>query len=215
MTRAPGFCGVILAAGASSRMGRDKALLPWPADVSHPTSWRQTFLGAAIEMLRPHTDLVIVVAGQNEDSIMPVVYSAGAFLISNPNPERGQFSSLQIGVQEVLNRGRDAAIISLVDRPPVLPKTVEALRAAFVAAPDPVWAVVPEFEAKHGHPYVIGREMIEAFLRAPATASARDVEHAQEAHILYQPVNDPRVCSNIDTPEDYQHLAKTNSGSAH
>lgn len=215
MTRAPGFCGVILAAGASSRMGRDKALLPWPADVTHPTSWRQTFLGAAIDMLRPHTDLVIVVAGQNEEAILPIVYSAGAFLITNPHPERGQFSSLQIGMQEVLNRGRDAAMVALVDRPPVLPKTIEALRAAFVAAPDPVWSVVPEFEGKHGHPYAIGREMIEAFLRAPATAVARDVEHAHQEHIFYQPVNDPRVCSNIDTPEDYQRLLHFNTGSAH
>jgi molybdenum cofactor cytidylyltransferase len=215
MTRAPGFCGVILAAGASSRMGRDKALLPWPVDVKNPTSWRQTFLGAAIDMLRPHTDLVIVVAGANEQAIMPVVYSAGAFLINNPHPEVGQFSSLQLGMQEVLNRGRDAAIITLVDRPPVLPKTVEALRAAFVAAPDPVWSVVPDFEGKHGHPYVVGREMIEAFLRAPAASSARDVEHAHQDHIFYQPVNDPRVCSNIDTPEDYQRLSQSNTGSAH
>lgn len=215
MTRAPGFCGVILAAGVSSRMGTDKALLPWPVDVKHPTTWRQTFLGAAIDMLRPHTDLVIVVAGANEQALLPVVYSAGAFLITNPQPERGQFSSLQLGMQEVLNRGRDAALVALVDRPPVLPKTVEALRAAFEAAPDPVWSVVPQFEGKHGHPYAVGREMIEAFLRAPSTATARDVEHEHQEHIFYQPVNDPRVCSNIDTPEDYQLLSGTPTGNAH
>ena len=215
MTRAPGFCGVILAAGASSRMGRDKALLAWPPDVTHPTNWRQTFLGAAIDMLRSYTDLVIVVAGTNEEAILPVVYSAGAFLITNPHPERGQFSSLQTGMQEVLNRGRDAAIVTLVDRPPVLPKTVEALRAAFVAAPDPVWSVVPDYEGKHGHPYVVGREMIDAFLHASATSIAREVEHAHQNHIFYQPVNDPRVCSNIDTPEDYQRLSQSNTGSAH
>jgi molybdenum cofactor cytidylyltransferase len=212
MTRAPGFCGVILAAGASTRMGRDKAMLPWHADITHPTSWRQTFLGAAIDMLRPHTDLVIVVAGKNEAEILPIVYSAGAFLITNPHPELGQFSSLQVGMHEVLNRGRDAALIALVDRPPVLPKTVEALRAAFEAAPDPVWSVVPQFEGKHGHPYAVGREMIEGFLRAPATSTARDVEHAQQQHIFYQPVNDPRVCSNIDTPEDYQRLTQASTG---
>ena len=214
MTRAPGFCGVILAAGASSRMGRDKALLPWPTDVT-PTNWRQTFLGAAIEMLRPHTDLVIVVAGENEEAVMPIVYSAGAFLVRNPQPDAGQFSSLRVGLHEVLNRGRDAAIITLVDRPPVLPKTVEALRAAFVAAPDQVWSVVPDFEGKHGHPYVVGREMIEAFLRAPATTSARDVEHAYQQHIFYQPVSDPRVCANIDTLVDYQNLSNSPIGSSH
>ncbi len=212
MTRAPGFCGVILAAGESSRMGRDKATLPWPPNAGQNASWRNTFLGASIEMLRPETDLVVVVAGKNADAIAPVVYSAGAFLTVNPNWQQGQFSSLQAGLQEVLNRGRDAAIVSLVDRPPVLQETVEALRAAYVAAPDRVWAVIPEFEGRHGHPLIAGREMIEIFLRAPAGANARDLEHANAAHILYQPVKDARVCANIDTPDDYARLSETKAG---
>jgi CTP:molybdopterin cytidylyltransferase MocA len=156
-----------------------------------------------------------VIAGENENAITPIVYSAGAFLVRNLQPELGQFSSLRVGLQEVLNRGRDGAIVTLVDRPPVLAKTVEALRDAFVAAPEQVWSVVPDFEGKHGHPYAVGREMIEAFLRAPATASARDVEHANEAHILYEPVSDPRVCANIDTPEDFQQLSQSPLGTAH
>jgi molybdenum cofactor cytidylyltransferase len=124
----------------------------------------------------------------------------------NPNPQQGQFSSLKVGLQEVLNRGRDAAIVTLVDRPPAEVQTIEQIKAAFLASDEQTWAVVPEFGGKHGHPIVIGREMIEAFLRAPIHSSARDVEHANQAHIRYLPVNDPLVVANVDTPEDFEKL---------
>jgi len=203
MGRALGLCGVILAAGESSRMGRDKALLPWPPQ----SGGTGTFLSAAIGLFDPYVDMVLVVAGKNEHSLAPVVYAAGASLVVNPDPERGQFSSLQTGLREVLNRGRDAAMITLVDRPPVQPATIEALNAAFERAlREWKWAVVPENQGKHGHPVLAGREMIEAFLRAPATASARDVEHAHEEKVVYVAVDDALVVANVDTPEQYAAL---------
>jgi molybdenum cofactor cytidylyltransferase len=205
MSRAASFAGVILAAGESSRMGRDKALLPWP-----PTDSRilpiQTFLSSAIRSLSPATDFVMVVAGKNEPDLAPIAYANGASVVTNPEPVRGQFSSLQVGLQEVLNRGRDAAIITLVDRPPVSASTVQALREAFEAAPQEIWAIVPEFSGKHGHPFVAGREMIERFLRETATSNAREVEHRHQRHIQYLSVNEPFIALNINTPEDYAKL---------
>jgi molybdenum cofactor cytidylyltransferase len=127
-------------------------------------------------------------------------------MVRNPNPEQGQFSSLQCGLREVLNRGRDAAIVTLVDRPAPSWQTIEQLKNAFLSGNDAVWAVVPEYAGKHGHPIVVGREMIEALLRAPATSSARDVEHAYQQHILYLAVSDPAVVANVDTPEDFENL---------
>jgi molybdenum cofactor cytidylyltransferase len=211
MVRAAGICGVILAAGASTRMGRDKALLPWPPVVEGAPAVN-TFLGAMIDLLQSQCDMVLVVAGQNSDSLQLVVDAHNAFLLVNPKPERGQFSSMQVGLREVLNRGRDAAFISPVDRPPVLPGTVQTLRTTFLDTEPDVWAVVPELSreggAVHGHPILIGREMMEAFLRAPATAVAREIEHAHQQHILYVRVADERVAANIDTPEEYERLLR-------
>jgi molybdenum cofactor cytidylyltransferase len=197
MALSPSFTGVVLAAGASLRMGRDKALLPWRGG---------TFLSWAIRTLQAVTELVIVVAGENEENLAPIVNAEAAFLVRNPDPAQGQFSSLRIGLENVLDRGRDSAIVTLVDRPPPAIETVEKIKNAFVNAGENIWAVVPEYEGKHGHPIAVGREMIEAFLRAPATSSARDVEHANQAHILYLKVDDPLVVANVDTPEDLQRI---------
>src|ERR671930_193511 len=159
----PSFCGVILAAGESSRMGRDKALLPWP-----PGAGSSTFLSTTIELLQARSELVTVVAGKNADSLRPIVYAAAAYL--------------------VINRHSDAFSDAYENEK---------------------WAVVPEHGGRHGHPIVIGREMIEAFLRAPATSTARDVEHSLQQRVLYVPVDDANVVANVDTPEEYGRLANT------
>ncbi|MBZ5705266.1 MAG: nucleotidyltransferase family protein [Acidobacteriia bacterium] len=189
-------------------MGADKALLPWPPVAPGSGATGQTFLSAAIQALNPFNDMVIVVTGRNEANLAAVVYANGAFVIQNPAPERGQFSSLQVGLQEVLSRGRDAAMVTLVDRPPVAAATLQQLHTAFeMALARRLWAVVPEYGGKHGHPILVSREMIEKFLKAPPTATARDIEHQNQAHIEYVPVADPFVALNVDTPADYAALA--------
>jgi molybdenum cofactor cytidylyltransferase len=206
MARAPSFAGVILAAGDSVRMGRDKALLPWPPSNPGGSPSSDTFLSAAIGSLFPGSDFIVVVVGNNEATLAPIIYAHGASLVINPDPSRGQFSSLQVGLREVLNHGRDAALVTLVDRPPVRAATIQILRENFESAEQNIWAVVPAFSGKHGHPYLAGREMIEAFLRVPATSTAREVEHAHQVHIRYVPVDDSFVAVNINTPEDYAGL---------
>jgi len=206
MGRSAAFCGLILAAGESSRMGRDKALLPWPPGAAGAIT-TETFLSAAIRLFSSHVDEVLVVVGKNEAALAPIIYANGASLVMNPDPMRGQFSSLRVGLREVLNRGRDAAMITLVDRPPVREDTLHALDLAFEQATiQRKWAVVPEYMGKHGHPILAGRELLEAFLRAPETSNARDVEHVHEDQIEYVPVDDPLVTINVDTPEQYAAL---------
>jgi molybdenum cofactor cytidylyltransferase len=187
-------------------MGTDKALLPWPPVAGTPSS-AQTFLSAAIESLNAFSEMVLVVVGKNASNIAPAVFANGADLVTNPAPQRGQFSSLQVGLHEVLNHGRDAAIVTLVDRPPANPATLQILCDAFTSAEYGKWAVVPEYGGKHGHPVLLAREMIEAFLKAAPTANARDIEHQNQQHIEYVAVDDPAVTLNVDTPEDYAALS--------
>ncbi|MGH9547228.1 MAG: nucleotidyltransferase family protein [Terriglobales bacterium] len=206
MSRAPSWCGVILAAGESSRMGSDKALLPWPPVANGMPFSGETFLSAAIRSLSSVTDQVVVVVGNNESELAPVVYVAGGSVVRNAAPENGQFSSLRLGVQAVLDLGRDAVMITLVDRPPASAAALVSLKAAFETAPPEIWAVVPEYNGRHGHPFLAGREMMEAFLKAPASGTAREVEHQHQQHLQYVPLDDPQVAMNVNTPEDYAAL---------
>jgi molybdenum cofactor cytidylyltransferase len=210
MTGAPHLCGVILAAGESSRMGADKALLPWPPAApgsSAPTS--QTLLSAAIHALRPLTRAVVVVAGKNAAHLAPTIDACGASLAVNPSPWRGQFSSLQAGLRELLVRGCDAAIVTPVDCPPLSAASLELLCESFAnALARGLWAVAPENNGKHGHPLLASRELIDAFLAAPATSNARAVLRKHPRRIEYVSVPDALEKAGLNTPEDYAARGK-------
>jgi CTP:molybdopterin cytidylyltransferase MocA len=199
--RSPAFAGVILAAGASSRMGTDKALLEFNGS---------TFLSGAIQLLQSACDYVLVVTGANTDLLRPIIYEHSGYLVANPKPERGQFSSLRLGLQGVLDRGRDTACVTLVDRPAARVDTLAKLQERFLqTTPESVWAAVPQFGEKHGHPVIFAREMIEVFLRADAVSTAREIEHEHQEKIEYVAVDDHRVVLNVNTPEDYSTLHHT------
>ena len=199
---------MIVGSGSASDIPSTWLGCAWPPVAPGSLTTGQTFLSGAIQALDPFSERVIVVVGKNEANLAPVIYANGASLVRNPDPERGQFSSLQVGLREVLNHGRDSAMVTLVDRPPATAATLNILCSAFADAPSEVWAVVPEYKEKHGHPFLVAREMIEAFLKAPPTATAREIEHQNLRHISYVAVEDARVTMNVDTPDDYAALSQ-------
>lgn len=197
------ICGIILAAGASSRMGRDKALLPWP-----PDSNSATLLSAAIAALKPFARAVVIVAGHNENNLASIAAACGAMLVRNPAPEHGQFSSMQIGLQAAVDAGFENAMITPVDCPPLSAPSLAQLRDTFEQArARGAWAVAPENNGRHGHPLFAGRKLIEAFLAAPATSNAREVKHAHAEKFEYISVPDPLLAADLNTPEDYAEAA--------
>jgi molybdenum cofactor cytidylyltransferase len=186
-------------------MGTDKAMLPWPPPPQGPTDPpRHTLLSAALLAFDPFTRLNIVVAGRNADAIAAMVGACGANLVRNPAPEKGQFSSLQIGLRDLLDPGCNAAIITPVDCPPLNPSSLERLHHAFLGAlTADFWAVAPEHDGKHGHPLLANRDLIDAFLKAPITGNAREVLHAHASRVVYVPVPESLAKAGLNTPQDY------------
>jgi molybdenum cofactor cytidylyltransferase len=204
------LAGLVLAAGDSTRMGTDKAMLPWPPPPQGPTDPpRHTLLSAVLLAFEPLTHINVVVAGRNADAVAPTVGACGAHLVRNPTPEKGQFSSLQIGLRDLLDRGCNAAIITPVDCPPLSPSSLERLHHAFLGAlTADFWAVAPEHDGKHGHPLLASRDLIDAFLKAPITGNAREVLHAHASRVVYVPVPESLAKAGLNTPQDYAAAAE-------
>ena len=190
---------IILAGGASRRMGSPKALLLFEG---------QTFLDRLIENASACCDEVVVVLGHQPDVIRAGITRSAKFVV-NERHELGQLTSLQCGLREV-DHPVDFVLFTPVDYPAVSQSTYSQLAAAF--HPGDVF-VVPEFEGKHGHPILFSGLLSFEFLNLPHTAAARDVVHAYRPETRYVPVLDRGVILDIDEPSDYQALLRNGRGS--
>ena len=185
--------GIILAAGTSSRMGRDKALLPFRGS---------TFLNHLIALLSSKTDPLIVVLGHNAGTIRKTL-PAGTRIVVNQCYELGMLSSLQTGLR-ALPVEANSALFTPVDHPAVRGETIDSLIAAFHRSGQPL--VIPRYEGRRGHPAILSREILDAILDLSPGASAKDVIRSHRHHTFFLDTADPGILSDIDLPADYQAL---------
>ena len=84
---------------------------------------------------------------------------------------------------------------------------MEKLRAGFDRAlAGGHWGVAPEHDGRRGHPLVVNRVLIDAFLAAPVTSNAREVKRAHAGMIDAVAVPDRLVSVDVNTPEEYAAL---------
>jgi CTP:molybdopterin cytidylyltransferase MocA len=191
--------GVILAAGASSRMGRPKALLPLGGEV-FVTRVCATLQEAGLDDL-------LVVAGAECAAIGDAIATAGlrARVIENPRREEGQLSSVLAGLAVADRPGVDAVLVHLVDVPLVRAATVRAVMDAFSRTRAPV--VRPVVGSRHGHPVLFSRRVFDDLRRADPSIGAKAVVRAHSAEVCDVPVDDEGACRDIDTPGEYARLS--------
>jgi molybdenum cofactor cytidylyltransferase len=190
------IAGLILAGGASRRMGTPKALL---------TIQGQTFLDRLIGLFAPICDSVMVVLGHDFESVWgrsPTCQDGLTFTI-NPDPERGMLSSLQCGLNE-LPANAAGVIFTPVDYPSFQSATLSRIAAAFRGRASDV--VIPVYRGRNGHPVCVSRRIVQELLALPATAQARDVIRQHRERTCFVDVEDPGVVVDIDTPDDYARL---------
>jgi molybdenum cofactor cytidylyltransferase len=175
---------IILAGGASRRMGSPKALLTYRGE---------TFLDRLIGIFSEMCDRTVVVLGYTHEQIRAGLRRQATFVV-NPHPERGQLSSLQCGLRAVADA--DAVFFTPVDYPAFEASTVRALlpyAGAFT---------MPRYDGKRGHPVLIDRTMVEELLAC--RTMARDVIRAHEP--FYVDVDDPGILEDVDDPAAYARL---------
>ena len=189
--------GVVLAAGRSSRMGRPKALLP-------AGSAGETFVGRIVRALRAGgVDDIVVVAGGVAAEINRVLSKEERppRVVINPAPERGQFSSLQVGLRAVSRPGVSAMLVTLVDVPLVTAATVAALLDAYRQTGAAL--VRPERGGRHGHPVIFDQSVFGEIRRAPADSSAKEIVAAHLDDSASVPIVEDGPFRDIDTPAEY------------
>jgi molybdenum cofactor cytidylyltransferase len=192
------IAGIILAAGASRRMGSPKALLNYRGE---------TFIDRLVRVISAACDPVIVVLGYHADAIRAQVRGQVRFVV-NPDPERGQLSSLQSGLM-VVPPESDGVLFTPVDSPAVEPKTVSRLAEAFARRDPATLLVIPRFNSKRGHPVCVSRSVIAELLALPPAGQAREVIRRHADRTQYVDVEDAGVLADIDDPEAYRRLAGT------
>jgi len=195
--------GIVLAAGASSRMGRPKALLPIGADTFVTRVCRTLLEGGANDL--------VVVAGAEHEAVAAAVAAAGlrARVVENTRRHEGQLSSLLAGLAVADRPGVDAVLVHLVDAPLVRAETARAVLAAFRRTHAPI--VRPDVGGRHGHPVLFARRVFDDLRRADPGVGAKAVVRAFAGEICDVPVDDEGACRDVDTPEDYARVVASRS----
>lgn len=196
--------GVILAAGASSRMGRPKAALPLTDRGDTFTSRLiRTFLAAGMPQ-------VVVVTGAWPDAVRRAAGPADCRVrvIHNPDWEQGQLTSLLagLGMRSPTTREADveAAVVTLVDVPLVRPATVATLVRQWRHTRAPI--VRPARGDLHGHPVIFDRSLFTALRAADPDQGAKAVVRRHADAILNVPIDDDGAFLDVDTMADYDAI---------
>ena len=197
MSRAPQVAGIVLAAGASSRMGRTKQLLPFRG---------QSILECVVDnALASRLHRVIVVLGHEAEVLEPLLENRAVTVVRNLHYQRGQSTSLNAGLR-MLNNESSAALFLLGDQPLITPEIIDRIIAAYETSRSPI--VLPVFEGRRGNPVLFAQETFARIAELSEDRGARPlfVEYAER--ILKVPVADPAIHLDIDTEEDYRRLLK-------
>ena len=188
--------GIILAAGASERMGMPKLLLPFEDTTS---------LGATIATVEAtRLDRVVVVTGFGAEMVEASIEARRSLIVTNPDYRRGNMSSLLVGV----DADPDAAAFILVpgDQPGMRREVVNDMVTLWEER-NP-WAAVTDYRDRSGHPMLISAAAIEELRRFPGEkVLGRLFLDTGDARVerLAEPVDAP---CDVNTPSDYERLLR-------
>lgn len=189
---------ILLAAGASSRMGEPKALVRWDG---------RTLIEWELDQLRAScVDDIVVVIGSRAEAVRRTLGAIDESLVFNQRWPQGRATSLAKGASALLAPGRarpDVIVIQNVDQPAlphVIDQLVATLRERGVEAVQPTFLDAAGKE-HGGHPVVLSGALLEEL--AQATEATEGLRAILERHApLRIPMPDePSVALDLDTPE--------------
>lgn len=187
---------IVLAAGYSSRMGGAfKPLLQIGVStvVEHAL---KSHLDAGIQDVR-------VVVGHRAGEVVEAVKHLGVSVVTNPDFDRGMFSSVQAGLA-ALHPKIQAFFIQPVDIPLVDPASIKAILADFQDRPRGI--IYPAYRGQRGHPPLIAGVYIPEIMSSPGPEGLRGILRGHEPDARDVEVDNEAVLLDIDTLKDYHHI---------
>lgn len=184
---------IVLAAGASTRMGRQKLTLPL-------ADGRPLVRAAVEQVLAADLDDVVVVLGREAEAVASALRGLPIRTVVNPRYAEGQSTSLRAGL-DALAQDTEAAVVALGDQPLPDPRLLRQLVEAFRASGRPI--VAPLYRDGRGNPVLFAASLFDELRGVQGDRGGRPVIARDPQRVAEVPV-DARMPADIDTPEDYE-----------
>lgn len=190
---------IILAAGASSRMGCNKMLLPWN---------NKTILSSVICTVKNAGLLPLVVLGYCADAILheisQYVDDSKSSIVIHENWQHGMITSIQAGM---LHGGENSYWLLHGDMPCLTSNMLETIIASMKNIEREKYDVVfPQYHNQHGHPVWVNRSIYNDILRLPQGERFRPFLETKKSIGVEVPFQ--AITMDIDTRETYDHYCK-------
>lgn len=184
---------IILAAGASTRMGKPKQLLPYQGS----SLLQHTIESAIASVCKP----VVVVLGANAQHIRPEIAQPAVQVVENPQWNLGMSASIRSGILS-LSETIDAAVITVCDQPFLSAEIINDLVERYHSSGKAIAA--SEYAGTLGVPALFGRALFSELATLGDSVGAKHLINKHLNQVFGVPF--PLGAVDIDTPQDYEQL---------
>jgi molybdenum cofactor cytidylyltransferase len=195
---------IVLAAGASRRMGKPKPLLEFDGETCLSLVLEACF-GSCVD------ETILVLGAQAETVRAEAVKrsmghpSARLTIVVNEQHERGQTSSLKVGL-EAMSGTSDAFILLPVDIPLVTSAEIDALVERSEAKPRGRTIFIASFENQRGHPALFWDSHRIPILEMGDDEPLSSYVSVREGETELVNVDNPGIIAPMNTTQEYRHV---------
>ncbi len=191
----PAIEALVLAAGFSSRMSKNKLLLE--------LAGRKVIQHTLDRVFASNIDGITLVVGHQKEQLQQELVHARVEIVENEYFRQGMSTSIKAGIQYLISRPEkiDAVLILPGDMPLVKPGTINRLLQVY--ADTSSLAVVPVYQGRRGHPVLFNNRLFDKLLKLSGDTGGREILRKYADHVCRVEVNDPGIHVDIDTWEDY------------
>jgi molybdenum cofactor cytidylyltransferase len=200
---------VVLAAGMSTRMGRNKLLLTFrdkPLVVHAVDTLLASKVGEIIVVLGHESEKASDRLEDNADSVSVGTQRRRVRLVANPEYREGLSTSVRTGVQAVSPQA-EAIMIYLADQPLLEPEDVDRIIAAFGAAKtENKTIVVPFFKGERGNPVLLDASLRDSILGIVGDVGCKGVIKRYPEKVYAIEMENDHVVRDVDDVQAYERL---------